>query len=361
MKLIHCSDLHLDAKMETGLDPIRARERRVELLMAFDRVVKAATDQHAEAVLIAGDLFDTARASEKTRRHVGQTVVDHPELRFVYVAGNHDGQVLPLFSADEPPANWHDLGGEGWSSVRLSENVVVSGTSALERPGIFDMLPHFADDFHIVMLHGQVVRGGEVGADLVPLKALRDCGIDYLALGHEHDYRCEALDDKGLWAYAGCPEGRGFDECGIKGCILLDTDAPIENRVTFLPQNDRTLHELRVVLNGCESFGDVLRRVEDAVEHIPGKDMVKVVLGGELPPEVVRDVVHLRKVLSERFYFARVKDECRLLVRAEDYMNDISLKGEFIRTVLSSSMSDEQKQRTIECGLRALRGEEVDA
>ena len=360
MKLIHCADVHLDAKMETGLDPVRARERKIELLMAFDRVVKAAVEQGARAVLVAGDLFDTARVSEKTRRYVGDAVAAHPELQFLTVAGNHDEAVSPLFPGDEMPANWHAFPTDAWASVDLGEGVTVSGTAALDRPGIFDMIP-LVDAFHIVLLHGQIMRGGETGADRVPLKLLRDKGIDYLALGHEHSFRLEALDGRGVWAYAGCPEGRGFDECGEKGCILLDTDAPSEARVTFLKLNDRTLHELSVPLDGCASFGDVLHRVETAIADIPSRDMVKIVLRGALPPEVVRDPVHLRKMLNERFYFARVKDECRLLVRPEDYLGDISLKGEFIRTVLASSLTDEQKQRTIECGLRALRGEEVDA
>ena len=362
MRLIHCGDFHLDSKMETGLDPVRARERKIELLMALERVVKTAEEHGARAVLLAGDLFDTARASEKTRRFVGQTVKDHPELQFLCVSGNHDGSVAPLFPGDVTPENWHAFFGEGWDSVALGEGVTVSATSALDRPGIFDMLPTPPDTaFHIVLLHGQVVRTGEAGQDRIPLKLLREKGIDYLALGHEHAFRCEALDARGLWAYAGCPEGRGFDECGVKGCILLDTDAAPDGRVTFLPMSGRTLHEISVPLDGCVSFGDVLHCAERAVADIPSKDMVKLVLCGALPPEVVRDVTHLRKMLNERFYFARVKDECRMLVRPEDHLGDVSLKGEFIRTVLASSMTDEQKQRTIECGLRALRGEEVDA
>ena len=362
MKLIHSGDFHLDAKMETGLDPVHARERKIELLMAFERVVLTATEQGVAAILLAGDLFDTGRASEKTRRFVGRLVADHPTISFLYVAGNHDASVPPLFPNDQTPENWHAFPSDGWGSVTLADGVVVSGTSALDRPGIFDLLPSFPQDtFHIVLLHGQVVRGGETGEDRIPLKLLRDRGIDYLALGHEHSFRCEALDAHGQWVYAGCPEGRGFDECGEKGCVLLDTDEAPDRRVTFLPIHTRTLHEIPVALDGCVSFGDVLHRMQSAVSDIPSSDMVKVVLCGALPPETVRDVVHLRKVLGERFYFARVKDECRLLVRAEDYAGDISLKGEFIRTVLASSMTDEQKQRTIECGLRALRGEEVDA
>lgn len=362
MKLIHCGDFHLDARMETGLDPVRARERRVELLMTFSRVVDAAIEHGAAAILLAGDVFDTARVSEKTRRYVGDTIVAHPELMFLSVSGNHDESVSPLFADDEAPDNYHAFPADGWDSVALGENVTVSGTSDVNLPGIWNTLPHPApDQFHIVLVHGQVVRGNETGNERIPLRTLMQQGIDYLALGHEHSFRCEALDTRGLWAYAGCPEGRGFDECGDKGCILLDTNKGGTDRVRFLPMARRTLHEIPVALDGCLSFGDVKERVEDAVADIASGDMVKVVLTGALDPELPRDTVHLAKLLGDRFYFARVKDESRLLIHPEDYLGDISLKGEFIRTVLASSLSDEQKARTIACGLRALRGEEVDA
>lgn len=363
MRLIHCGDLHLDARMETGLDTVRARERRVELLMTFARIIETATEQGASAILLAGDLFDTARVTEKTRRFVGDAVVSHPELTFLSVRGNHDSAVAPLFPDDTPPANWHDLSdGEGWHTVMLDERVIVSGRECPTRAEDYETLPTpDPDHYHIVLLHGQVSRGDAVGEDRIALGRLAHRGIDYLALGHEHAFRCETLDPHGLWAYCGCPEGRGFDECGAKGCILLDTDLVPAESVRFLPLARRELHEIPVVLDGCTSFGDIQTRVTDAVEGIDGGDMVKVVLTGELPPEVVRDTVHLGRMLDERFYFARVKDECRLLIRPEDYLGDISLKGEFVRTVLGSSLTDEQKERTILAGLRALRGEEVDA
>jgi hypothetical protein len=169
------------------------------------------------------------------------------------------------------------------------------------------------------------------------------------------------LDRRGVWAYAGCPEGRGFDECGEKGYILLDTEADVEARVTFCPVAKRTLHEIALDVTGCETLNDMCTRQNDAVRDIPATDMVKVVLTGALSPEISYDVVHLQKLLTEQFYFARVKDHTTLAINPEDYAHDISLKGEFIRTVMASRLSDEQKQKTILCGLRALRGEEVDA
>ena len=58
-------------------------------------------------------------------------------------------------------------------------------------------------------------------------------------------------------------------------------------------------------------------------------------------------------------YFAKLADETRLLIRPEDYRNDISLKGEFVRRVMASSLTETEKERIIACGFRALSGEEI--
>ena len=45
---------------------------------------------------------------------------------------------------------------------------------------------------------------------------------------------------------------------------------------------------------------------------------------------------------------------------SQDYKNDKSLKGEFIRLVLSKEdLTQKQKEAIIECGLRALAGETI--
>ena len=59
MKLIHCADLHLDSRMESGLPPAKAQERRMELLHTFVNMVERASSEGVEAMLLCGDLFDT--------------------------------------------------------------------------------------------------------------------------------------------------------------------------------------------------------------------------------------------------------------------------------------------------------------
>ena len=59
MKIIHCSDLHLDADLRSRFDAGSAAERRAELMNTFRRLCRRAQEIGACAILICGDLFDT--------------------------------------------------------------------------------------------------------------------------------------------------------------------------------------------------------------------------------------------------------------------------------------------------------------
>ena len=48
-----------------------------------------------------------------------------------------------------------------------------------------------------------------------------------------------------------------------------------------------------------------------------------------------------------------------MAVDPERYRNDVSLKGEFIRQVLASELTDADKAAVIRAGLQALSGEEI--
>ena len=127
----------------------------------------------------------------------------------------------------------------------------------------------------------------------------------------------------------------------------------------FVPIARRTLHTVTCDVTGYTSQLDLETRLLDAMSTIPSADLVKAVLVGKVAGDAQKDLVHLGAILSERFYFAKLRDESRLLINPEDYRHDVSLKGEFVRRVMASSLSDLEKERVIACGFRALCGEEV--
>ena len=82
MKMIHCADLHLDSRMESGLPPEKARERRMELLHTFTKMVDMAAEDGVEAILLCGDLFDAGQVTVRARNCVLNAVRKYPQIFF---------------------------------------------------------------------------------------------------------------------------------------------------------------------------------------------------------------------------------------------------------------------------------------
>lgn len=352
MKLIHCADLHLDSPMEANLSAEKARERKNEILATFAKTVRLAAEGGVSAILIAGDLFDSDHITKRTERYVLDLIASYPELSFFYLAGNHDKGTALRFS-ESKPENLYTFEKE-WTSYDF-DDVTVTGSES-PNPDTLSLDP---DRINIVLMHGQERAGKSNTADgSIRFALLKNKGIDYLALGHLHEYRTAEIDTRCTACYSGCLEGRGFDECGQKGYVLLETTPKgISHR--FVPAARRTLHTVTCDISGFHTQVELENRLLEAVDALPSSDLVKLELVGSCPAEQLIDKEHLQSLLSERFYFAKINDKSRLLIDPESYRHDISLKGEFVRRVLASGLKDEEKERVIACGLRALGGEEV--
>ena len=355
MKLIHCSDIHLDSRMESNLSPQQARERNMELCDTFGHLVAYAREEGVAAVLISGDLFDTGRVRSATVRLVLDILAQAPEIDFLYLRGNHD-EGGALLEGTSLPKNLKLFTPE-WSTHRYGSVAVTGAVLTRENAhSLYDTLSLDPEDMNIVMLHGQ--DSTQTGEDLVCLPQLKGKNIRYLALGHLHSYREGTLDHWGTWCYSGCLEGRGFDECGEKGFVLLDIDS---NRLTstFVPFAKRTLHEVDVDITGCETVGELRDALQSAAGEIPRKDLVKFVLRGTYTLDSQKDIPLLTAFFRDRWYFSKIKDESTLQLDKASYEHDASLKGEFIRKVMASPLSPEDKETVIRAGLMALSGEEV--
>ena len=86
---------------------------------------------------------------------------------------------------------------------------------------------------------------------------------------------------------------------------------------------------------------------------------MKFVLTGDVEVDAEFNTDYLQDLFSDYFYFEKVYDKTKLRIDYSDYEKDASLKGEFIRMVLGSDMSEEQKTEVIRCGILALSGEEI--
>lgn len=369
MRLIHCADLHLDSNMTTYLSKEKAKERKAELLHTFLRMVDYARENQVDAVLIAGDLFDKRNISATARKTVSQAITDNENIFFYYLQGNHDVNFF-LEEDEDIPANLRRFGSE-WTSYVQEEGehrLVISGLELTEENAAYatNSLTLALNDFNIVMLHGQEAEHeAKDKTEVIPLRSLRGKGIDYLALGHVHRHKLAELDSRGSYCYPGCLEGRGFDECGEHGFVLLDIDLTTGKwNSQFVPFAARTLYTIEIDISHCQNTSEILNCVKTAIEEegCTETSLLKIVLSGEVVVDCEKDLDYLVNWLKEDFYFVRAKDESKVRVDYDAFALDESLKGEFVRLVRSAEeLSEEEKGAIIRYGIKALAGEELEA
>ena len=283
MKIIHCADLHLDSQMTANLTKEQARERKREIIRTFTRMVEYAEKTGVRLIMISGDLFDTRNVSALARNTVRDCT--HPQIDFLYLRGNHDSDNF-LSKLEEVPDNLL-LFSDTWTAYRYG-NIVISGIELSEnnRATVYNSLVLGHEDFNIVMMHGQAGDYAcRTQAENISLNQLKNKNIDYLALGHVHTFMQDKLDNRGTWCYCGCLEGRGFDECGPKGFVLLDVDEQTcRAQMQFVQMAARTLYTLEVDVSNVMTTREAAERMEEAVKQAqyPSGSLVKFVLTGEV-------------------------------------------------------------------------------
>ncbi len=352
MKLLHLADLHLGSEMSARLTPAKAQARRDEICEAFFRAAKYAEQIGAQAILLAGDVFDTALPLRRDKEFFYGVIRAFPQITFFYLKGNHD-------SAEEAETlpNLKTFG-QTWTTYDLGEEIAISGMELFKE----NSSSYYADlaldptKKNIVMLHGQIADG--VGVEKIHLRSLAGRNVDYLALGHIHSYSTGAIDGRGVYAYAGCLEPRGFDEVGAKGFVVVDTSGQRLSH-TFVENCQRSVEEVTVDISGCQDFAQAFRLVESELS-VDFADMPRIYLTGEVDMDTDGLADMMRRRLEGKYFAVSVKDQTTQLLDLEKYRGQVSLEGEFVRVVLANTtLSEYQKKQVIALGLKALSGEKL--
>ncbi len=344
MKLIHCADIHLGAKIE-GFPKEISDRRKAEVRKSFLRMVEFAKAEGVSVILLSGDVFDREKPYKKDTDFFYQVVASNPTIDFLYLRGNHDEEGerrefenLKTFSAE-------------WQYYDYGE-VVIGGIELCKENArsLYSTVAFESKKCNIAMLHGQI-------GDEINLVKLRDKNVDYLALGHVHEFADGKLDDRGRYAYSGCLEGRGFDETGEKGFVLVEVNGGLSYR--FQPFSEHKINKYAVDVTDLR---EGLAMAERARALIPfhGSEIYRVELVGEVEAEIDEFAADVQTYLSSACAYLSVKDCTKKKIDYAAYEHDLSLRGEFVRAVKESDYFDEEKAQIIAYGLKALAGREVD-
>lgn len=262
MRILHTSDWHLGASFHD-------RVRDADEEHALDQIVAVAMERAVDAVVISGDVFDTANpgAAEQRRWYrTLQRLIDEAGVGTVLaIAGNHDSglrlegprellasrrvQVRGLLTRDADPASCVvpvlDRAGvqRAWCALvpylREGDLLRAGDDAGEDRPRRLARALHrrwaevraaVPDGLPWIAVGHAFASGGRVGGAEAPVLAevgnlgkadiatLAE-GCSYAAFGHLH--QPQPIAGRTHWRYSGALLPTGFDEAGLERSVVL--------------------------------------------------------------------------------------------------------------------------------------------
>lgn len=267
IKILHSADWHLDSPLQ-GRTPQQAETLRRELLQIPDRIAALCREEDCDLMLLAGDLFDAAYS-----RHTYRTVYEALESVNVPVfisPGNHD-YICPdsPYEKELWPENVHIFKKQQIEWVDLPDlglRVYGAGFQSMDCPGLLEGFR--AEGFAVGLFHGDPTQANSPYNPITKTQTAQS-GLAYLALGHVHkddDFRAGDT----LCAWPGCPMGRGYDEQGDKGVLIVSLSDTAD--VRFVPLESPRFYDISV---------DFTSGVGSVLPAVANHDFYRVTLTGE--------------------------------------------------------------------------------
>ena len=368
VRFVHAADLHLDSPFRGLLaaDGRVAGTLRQATFKAYDNIVSLCIDEKVDALLIAGDVFDSADRSLQAQLAFIQGLrrLDEAGIRSFVCHGNHD----PLDGWEarlDHPAKCHRFTSEVEAvPVFPGEpgRAVVHGVSYPTRDVRHNLIPSFqrgaTDGFAIGLVHANVgANTGHENYAPCTLSDLEDSGFDYWALGHVHTR--QVMREVGpTVVYPGNPQGRHPNETGERGVYLVEVAdsgvVSLEFRAVDLVRWERA----EVSIDGLNTEQDLLDRVETTVADLRdgagGRDVVvRLTIAGRGPlhgslrradfTDQLRDDINEQWNQEAPFvYCERVTVATASLIDREQRRQADDFLGDLLRLV--DSISDDPEQ-----------------
>ncbi len=273
IKILHSADWHLDSPLLLQ-DPEQSKLLRKALARVPEQVAAICKEQKCDMMLLSGDLFDGPYAAD-TLQTLRQTLENVAVPVFI-APGNHD-----YIGADSPwlsvawPENVHIFTHPVMESVSVDAldcRVYGAGFISMDCPGLLaDFTPKHTERYAVGVLHGDPTQ---ISSPYCPIttEQVKHSELDYLALGHIHkgdSFRA----GKTLCAWPGCPMGRGYDETGEKGMLIVTIDETAQAQ--FIPLETPRFYDIDVTADTALS---------DILPPVGNEDFYRITFTGASEP-----------------------------------------------------------------------------
>ncbi len=373
IRFIHMSDVHLDTSFSASGFPARLGLRKREAIRAtFRRILEDARTESVDMVLIAGDLFEHDRVTPDTVEFLKQQIDALGSIRVFIAPGNHDPYIQGSPYREEAwPGNTRIFSSEDFRSVELPElEVRVAGcgfTRTQVQEHLFSkLLPMPQEGINLVVAHGSDlarVPSGKFSHGPLTVDEIAGKNVHYCALGHYHEQRPveNTVDGTEVW-YSGIPEGRGWDEEGERGYLLVEI---AEGKVRVAPRACNQ-YPLRTLEMDCDEFTS-REQIVDALRAqgvLDARTILRVRLLGAVDPRLDLSISELEARLADETLQIFFEDQTMPALDYAAIAEENTLRGRFARDLNARVEKASGSERVVLerarlYGLQALMGREV--
>lgn len=368
VKILHCADIHIGAA-ESFLGA-RADSRRYETVLTFERIIDTAVNAGVDVVAVAGDLFDSNTADARLYRPVLEKIASVPDIKVLFAAGNHD----PLLSSspflkNKNPGNLYVFPEHDhcftFDDIKLRAYGRSFGNVYMQGEQSFGITPPDDEYVNLMVLHGELTGDLSSQYNAVTAEFIKNSGMDYIALGHIHKRTEPQKSGNTYYAYCGCPEGQGFDETGEKG-VYVGTVGKALCALEFVPLAKRRHFHIKTDVTGLASQAEIVNKITEEIKDTAGsgweENLYKIELTGGVKEGTDVNTAEIIARISEAVYYAKVKDSTVPALDMEQIASEISLKGLFVKNMLSlieNASKDEKEElaAALRLGLKAFDSE----
>lgn len=358
MRLLHFSDLHLDSHFKWA-GPELGRARRQALRQVLTNICDLARTESVDAVLCAGDLYESERFTPDTVNFVADAFgqLDVPVL---LAPGNHDWYgPESLYAAASWSPNVHVFTSSYLEAHELSSGFTIWGAAHRAPANTDGFLENFTVDregINIALFHGSEqgsMAWEEKGK--VPHAPFREeqvsaSGLHHALVGHFHAPRLATW-----YTYPGNPDPLTFGEEGSRGPVIVDVDEDGQVTRTTYDVAVTRMHDIDISLDGIDHSGQVITKVQEAVASLSG--VVRATLNGEVGEDVDVRLEDLHHVADHLGGFVPRIGEVTTAYDLDELAHEQTVRGQFVRDVREdASLDDDRRHRVIVTGLRALSG-----
>ena len=344
IKILHSSDWHLDSPLQQRGDQaavLRKAQQRIP-----GQLAALCKEKACDLVLLSGDLFDGAYAAD-TCRNLKQAL-EQMEVPVFIAPGNHDyiGQDSPWLQ-ESWPENVHIFTHPVIESVSLPEldcRVYGAGFISIDCPGLLEGFSAEQEErYAIGILHGDPAQ---VSSPYCPVtnQQVQQSDLDYLALGHIHKGGSFTAG-KTLCAWPGAPMGRGYDEAGEKGVLIVTLNDTVTTE--FIPLDTPRFYDLDILAGE-----DAVAALNSVLSPVGNEDFYRVTLTG---PSQALDLSRLQEAFS-RFPNLVLRDRTTPPVDIWGTAGEDSFEGMYFSLLQKNlDTQDPQQQRITQLAAKISR------